>query len=177
MPQIFLRPGDSLTVAEDITIQFDKFDFFDGCSHLDIHDAYDELSVVRGPESEHGEEGMQIRLRELAQEIVSGLSALEPVQSKALLDSFVSELFISVAKQELRETRRQRQAEGIAAAKARGVQYGRARKPLPDNFEECCQKWRDGEITMREAASACGMAKSSFRGAVMRKEQSAGRVV
>lgn len=177
MPHISIRPGDSLTVGEDITIQFDKFDFFDGCSHLDIYDAYDELSVVRGPELESREEVIQARLRELAKEIVSGLSSLEPVQSKALLDSFVSELFISVAKQELRETRRQRQAEGIAAAKARGVQYGRAQKPLPDNFEECCQKWRDGELTMREAALACGMAKSSFRGAVIRKEQSAGRVV
>ena len=173
MPHISIRPGDSLTVAEDITIQFDKFDFIDGCSRLDIYDAYDELSVVRGPESEFTEEEMQDRLQKLARDIVSGLSALEPVQSKALLDSFVSELFISVAKQELRETRHQRQAEGIAAAKARGVQYGRSPKPLPDNFEECYQRWRDGEISMREAASACGMSKTWFRGAVMRKEQAA----
>ena len=170
MPQISIRPGDSLTVAEDITIQFDKFDFIDGCSCLDIYDAYQELSVVRGSKSEPTEEEMQIRLRTLAQGIVSSLSALDSAQSKVLLDSFVSELFISVAKQELRETRRQRQAEGIAAAKARGVRYGRSQKPLPDNFDECHQKWRDGEITMREAASACGMAKSSFYGAVMRKE-------
>ena len=177
MPHISIRPGDSLAVAEDITIQFDKFDFIDGCSRLDVYDAYGELSVVRGPEPESTEEEVQNRLQKLARDIVSGLSALEPVQSKALLDSFVSELFISVAKQELRETRHQRQAEGIAAAKARGVQYGRSPKPLPDNFEQCYQKWRDGEISMREAASACGMSKSWFRGAVTRKEQSPDCVV
>ena len=177
MPHISIRPGDSLTVAEDITIQFDKVDFFDGCFHLDIYDAYNELSVMRGPELEPTEELIQIRLRELAKEIVSGLSALEPAQSKVLLDSFVSELFISVAKQELREMRRQRQAEGIAAAKARGVRCGRTKKQLPANFDECYQKWRDGGITMREAAEACGMAKSSFHDAVIRKESAVDRAV
>ena len=120
---------------------------------------------------------MQAELQGLARSIVSGLSSLEPAQSKALLDSFVSELFLSVAKQEQHETRRRRQAEGIAAAKARGVQYGRTPKPLPDNFEECYQKWRSGEISMRKAALDCGMSKTSFRGAVTRKEQAAGCAV
>ena len=173
MPQISIRPGDSLAVAEDITIQFDKFDFINGCSRLDIYDAYHELSVVRGPEPNPTEGEIQDRLQRLARDIASGLSALAPVQSKAILNSFVSELFMSVAKQELRETRHQRQAEGIAAAKARGVQLGRSPNPLPENFEECYEKWRDGEISMSKAAAACGMSKTWFRGAVTRKEQAA----
>ena len=173
MPHISIRPGDSLTVGEDITIQFDKFSFFDGCSYLDIYDAYDELSVMRGPEAESAEEVVQVRLQELAQEIVSGLSAFDLAQSKALLNSFVSELFISVAKQEIRETRRQRQAEGIAAAKAKGVKFGPSRKQLPDNFEECYQRWCNGEITMSKAALNCGMSKTSFRDAAMRKKKAA----
>ena len=173
MPHISIRPGYSLPVAEDIAIRFDRFDFIDGCSRLDIYDAYHELSVVRGSKSKPTEEEIQGHLRELARELASGLAELDSAQGKALLDSFVSELFISVAKQELRETRHQRQAEGIASAKARGVQLGRSQKPLPDNFEECYQKWRGGEISMREAASACGMSKTWFRGAAIRKEQSA----
>lgn len=177
MPHISIRPGDSLTIGGDITVQFDKLFFFDGCAHLDIDDAYDEVSVVQEPALEPTEEVMQVRLRELAQEIASTLSVLNSVQSKALLDSFVSELFISVAKQELRETRRQRQAEGIATAKAKGVRFGPTRKPLPVNFDEYHRQWRDGEITMREAAEACGMAKSSFYDAVMRKERFADRAV
>lgn len=117
------------------------------------------------------EEVMQARLKELAGEIVSGLSSFDSAQSRALLDSFVSELFITVVKEELRESRRQRQAEGIAAAKALGTRFGPSQKPLPDNFDEYYRKWRDGEITMREAASACGMAKSSFRSAAARREK------
>lgn len=173
MSHISIRPGDSLTVGEDITIQFDEFAFFDGCSHLHIYDAYNELSVVRGPELKPTKEALQLRLREFAKEIVSGLSAMETAQGKELLGFFVSELFLSAAKQERRAERRQRQAEGIAAAKARGVQFGPSRKPLPNNFDDCHRKWRDGKLKMREAEEACGMPKSSFYEAVKHKEQSA----
>ena len=121
--------------------------------------------------SADGEAELQTELCELAQEIVSGLSVLDSTQSKTLLDSFVSELFMSVAKQELQEVRRRRQAEGIAAAKARGAQFGASRKPLPDNFDECHQKWRHGELRLREAAEACGMAKTTFHDAVLRVER------
>ena len=64
MPQISIRPGDSLTVAEDITIQFDKFDFIHGCSRLHIYDAYHELTVVRGPEPNHTGEKYRIVFRD-----------------------------------------------------------------------------------------------------------------
>ena len=171
MPQISIRPGDSLAVAEDITIRFDRFNFFDGCSHLEIYDAYHELSVIRGSESESAEDGIEAHLRELSKEIMEGLSSLEPSVRDGLLGTFVRELYYSAAAQDRSERNHRRQADGIAAAKARGARFGRPHKTLPDNFEECYQKWRDGEITMGKAASACGMSKTSFRGAVMRKEQ------
>jgi len=70
-----------------------------------------------------------------------------------------------------RAERRRRQAEGIAEAKAKGVRFGPSPKPLPGNFESCCKAWRDGELSLTEAADRCGMARASFRRAVMRREQ------
>lgn len=55
------------------------------------------------------------------------------------------------------------QAEGIKAAKARGVKFGRPKKELPENFEEIMEKWENKEITAKKAAELCGMAYSSFR--------------
>ena len=175
MSHISIRPGDSLTVGEDITIQFDKF--HGGCSHLDIYDAYHEISVVRGTAPEASEEEIQAHLWALSREITDGLSRLDPAERSELLGALVRELYYSAADQERREKNHRRQAEGIAAAKARGARFGPSRKPLPDNFDETHRKWRDGKITMREAAEVCGMAKSSFYDAVMRKERAADRAI
>ena len=136
---------------------------------------YTTGEVRLSPENGHDE--LQTELRELAKEIACGLSSLEPTQSKELLGAFVSELYFSVAEEERRAVRRRKQAEGIAAARAREVQFGAPRKPLPDNFDECHRRWREGELKMREAAEACGMPKTSFYEAVMRKEHAAGCAV
>ena len=57
---------------------------------------------------------------------------------------------------------RQRQAEGIAAAKARGVKFGRPAIPYPDNFREIHCAWRKKKITLQQAADACGIPKGTF---------------
>ena len=114
---------------------------------------------------------LQSQLKELAREIGSGLSELEPSQSKDLLGAFVSELFLTVAEQTQHRDRQQRQAEKIAAAKLRGIRFGPAAKALPDNFYECRDAWRNGQMTLRQAAEACGMPHSSFHDAVVRTER------
>lgn len=58
---------------------------------------------------------------------------------------------------------RQRQAEGIAVAKANGVRFGRPPKPLPENFHNVYQRWKAGKITGTAAAKECGMPLSTFR--------------
>lgn len=171
MPCISIKPGDSLTVGEDVTIQFDKL--AGGRFYLSIDDVYGDVSVVRGTVSEPTKEEMQDQLWKLAREIVSGLSALESAQSRELLGSFVSELFLSAAKQEHHEKRCQRQAEAMAAAKARGVRFGARPHALPDNFDEMRQAWRDGEMSLKAAAEACGIPKSTFHEAVRRAERAA----
>ena len=69
---------------------------------------------------------------------------------------------VDVAENE-RSNIRQRQAEGIAAAKARGVRFGRPPKPLPENFHHPYQQWKNGKITGTAAAKLCGMPLSTFR--------------
>ena len=107
-------------------------------------------------------EELQTQLRELAKVIASGLSTLELNQSKELLGVFVSDLFLSVSDRERQEFRCRRQAEGIAAARARGVRFGADPKPLPDNFDECYEAWLNGDMTATDAAAACGLSRKGF---------------
>ena len=78
-----------------------------------------------------------------------------------LLSDIVLQVLSFVAENE-RDNIRQRQAEGIAAAKARGVRFGRPPLPLPDNFHMLHQAWRGQKITLRQAARACGMPTGTF---------------
>lgn len=116
-------------------------------------------------------EGTPEVLRRLAQDVVSELSKLDPARSKELLGVFVSEMFRSVAEQEQREERRKKQAEGIAAAKAKGKKFGRPAKSLPENFHQVYQEWRDGKLALREAADACGMPSATFYDKAIAYEQ------
>ncbi len=96
---------------------------------------------------------------------VIDMPILDTRREKNLLGTFISDLVLSllsyVAENE-RVTIRQRQAEGIAAAKARGVHFGRTPKPLPENFYDVYQRWKKRKITISQAAVECGMAKSTF---------------
>lgn len=87
-------------------------------------------------------------------------------QGRDLMGTFLSDIVLQVlsfASENERINIRQRQAEGIAAAKSRGVRFGRPPRPLPDNFHILYQKWRAGKITGTAAAKACGMPLATFR--------------
>ncbi len=117
-------------------------------------------------------EEIEDKLKVLAEEIAADLSRLDSVQRKELLGRFISEIFVSVTEQEHREIRRQRQAEGIAAARARGVRFGRTKKPLPENFDQCYRAWQDGQMTAAQAAEACGISRGAFYHVTYRVKQS-----
>ena len=86
-----------------------------------------------------------------------------------LIADIVLQLLSYVAQTE-RENIRQRQAEGIAAAKARGVRFGPPPKALPDNFEQLRQAWRSKQMSLRAAAETCGLPRSTFYDAALRAE-------
>ena len=96
---------------------------------------------------------------------VIDMPILDTRREKNLLGTFISDLVLSllsyVAENE-RSNIRQRQAEGIAAAKARGVHFGRRPNPLPENFYEVYQLWKMKKISVSEAAKRCGMPQTTF---------------
>ena len=88
------------------------------------------------------------------------------LEGQDLTGRFVADLVLQIlayVAQKERENIRQRQAEGIAAAKARGVRFGRPPSPLPENFHEAYQLWKAGKVTGTAAAEICGMPLSTFR--------------
>ena len=97
--------------------------------------------------------------------VVIDMPILDTRREKNLLGTFISDLILAllsyVAESEYR-TIHQRQAEGIAAAKARGFKFGRPPKPLPENFHEVYQKWKTGKLSVAEAARQCNMPRSTF---------------
>ncbi len=96
---------------------------------------------------------------------VMDMPILDTRREKNLLGTFISDLVLAllsyVAENE-RTNIRQRQAEGIAAAKARGVHFGRRPNPLPENFYDVYKLWKLKKISVSEAAKQCGMPQTTF---------------
>ena len=97
--------------------------------------------------------------------VVLDMPLLDTRRGKDLMGTFLSDIVLQVLSfvaENERENIRQRQAEGIAAAKARGVKFGRPALPLPDNFREVHKAWREKKIPLRLAAKACNMPEGTF---------------
>ena len=110
--------------------------------------------------------------------VVLDMPLLDTRQSRDLTGTLISDIvlqLLSYVAQTERENIRQRQMEGIAAAKARGVHFGPKAQALPKNFEAFHQAWRRKQMTLRDAANACGMPKSTFYDAALRAETEAER--
>lgn len=98
--------------------------------------------------------------------VVIDMPLLDTRKGKDLMGTFLSDIVLQVLSfvaENERGNIRQRQAEGIAVAKARGVRFGRPPEPLPDNFHAVYQRWDAGKLTNAAAAKECRMAVSSFR--------------
>ena len=98
--------------------------------------------------------------------VVLDMPLLDTRRGKDLMRTFLSDIVLQVLSfvaENERTNIRQRQAEGIAAAKARGVRFGRPPRPLPENYHSCYQRWRAGKMTGTAAARECGMPLSTFR--------------
>lgn len=96
---------------------------------------------------------------------VLDMPLLDTTYQKDFLGTFISDLVLQVMSftaQNERDNIRQRQAEGIAAAKARGVYWGGVEKQLPENFDELYDRWQSGEMNSTQLARLCGMSPSAL---------------
>ncbi len=98
--------------------------------------------------------------------VVLDMPLLDTRRGKDLMGTFLSDIVLQVLSfvaENERTNIRQRQAEGIAAAKARGVRFGRPPRPLPESYHSAYQRWKAGAITGTAAARECAMPLSTFR--------------
>ena len=98
--------------------------------------------------------------------VVLDMPLLDTRIGKDLMGTFLSDIVLQVLSFVAENERiniRQRQAEGIAAAKAKGIRFGRPPKPLPDGFHAAYQKWKAGKITSITAVKECNMPLTTFR--------------
>ena len=134
-----LRPGDRLYVKS-----IDRM----GRNYRDIMDQW------------------RIITKELGVDItILDMPLLDTTNCKDLLGTFISDIvlqLLSFVAENERDNIRKRQAEGIAAAKARGVRFGQPTKPLPPDFPQLLERYNRGELTIAQLAQSCNLAVSTM---------------
>ena len=97
--------------------------------------------------------------------VVLDMPLLDTRRGKDLMGTFLSDIVLQVLSfvaENERANIRQRQAEGIAAARARGVRFGRPPRPVPEGFHALRRAWREKKLTLSQAAARCGMPRGTF---------------
>lgn len=97
--------------------------------------------------------------------VVLDMPLLDTRQGRDLTGTLIADIvlqLLSYVAQTEREFNKQRQAEGIAAAKARGVKFGREPKEKPPQYEKALREWREGRCSARQAGIYCGCAHRTF---------------
>lgn len=125
------------------------------------------LSIDRlGRNYEEIQEQWRILTKEMGVDVcVLDMPLLDTRISKDLLGTFIADLvlqILSFVAQTERENIRERQRQGIAAARQRGVQFGRPEIPLPENFENIIERLEQGEISAKDAIDESALSRSTF---------------
>lgn len=97
--------------------------------------------------------------------VVIDMPLLDTRTGKDLMGTFIADLvlqLLSFISENERKTIKQRQKEGIIAAKQRGVKFGRPEKPLPENFAQLYSQWQAKEVSAAEIANQCDFSQATF---------------
>ena len=125
------------------------------------------LSIDRlGRNYEEIQNQWRILTKEIGVDIcVIDMPLLDTRNGKDLMGTFIADLvlqILSFVAQSERENIRKRQSQGIAAAKKRGVRFGRPEVPIPESFVRVAKQWNMGLISTHTALEKCGMSRSTF---------------
>lgn len=115
-------------------------------------------------------EEIQAQWRLLTKEVgidicVIDMPLLDTRNGKDLMGTFIADLVLQIlffVAQNERENIRKRQAQGIAAAKAKGVHLGRPVKKAPDGFPELIKLWEKKEVSLKDILVQCNMSEATF---------------
>ncbi len=125
------------------------------------------LSIDRlGRNYEEIQKQWRILTKEIGIDIcVLDMPLLDTRNGKDLMGTFIADIvlqILSFVAQSERENIKKRQAEGIAAAKAKGVRFGRPEKKVPDDFSEIVKGWEKKQLSLAEVLKLCGMSEATF---------------
>lgn len=125
------------------------------------------LSIDRlGRNYEEIQNQWRILTKEIGVDIcVIDMPLLDTRNGKDLMGTFIADLvlqILSFVAQSERENIRERQAQGIAAAKQKGVRFGRPEIAVPDNFAKVMKAWEKNQISSKEAIKRCHLSQTTF---------------
>lgn len=125
------------------------------------------LSIDRlGRNYEEIQNQWRILTKEIGVDIcVMDMPLLDTRNGKDLMGTFIADLvlqILSFVAESERSNIRKRQEQGIAAAKEKGIRFGRPESPLPDNFSKIVRDWETGKSTLEETIQKCNISQATF---------------
>ena len=160
-------PKDNIYIDKKSGKNFERPQYKELVRKLKSGDLLYILSIDRlGRNYEEIQEQWRMLTKDIGVDIcVIDMPLLDTRNGKDLMGTFIGDLvlqILSFVAQNERENIKKRQAQGIAAAKAKGIKFGRPKSPIPDNFEKIIKNWNKGKITTKEALRLCNMSESTF---------------
>lgn len=160
-------PDENIFMDKQSGKDFDRPSYKRLVQGLEAGDLLYILSIDRlGRNYEEIQKQWRILTKEISIDIcVLDMPLLDTRNGKDLMGTFIADLvlqILSFVAQSERENIKKRQAEGIAAAKAKGVKFGRPEKEVPDDFDEIVRIWEEKMIPFAEVLKQCNMSEATF---------------
>lgn len=159
--------GKNIFIDKQSGKSFDRPQYKKMIKKLKAGDLLYVLSIDRlGRNYEEIQNQWRIITKEIGADIcVLDMPLLDTRQGKDLMGTFMADLvlqILSFVAQSERENIKKRQEQGIAAAKAKGVRFGRPEIPVPDNFGKLVTDWEKKRISLEETLKLCNMSEATF---------------